>query len=175
MRDGISRPTFILTAAAATLVSALPARTESNPFENVDWEHELERQAHACTSTCGSGAERTHYTIGDGPDARPGGYPSLRDTAIGKDASSGLWVAAIPLLCGCSAGATSVAVFARSANGPKLVGAIRQGDKQSVFFANGALHVATPHRLVDEPLWDGRSVVVCAYAVAGNSITRLQG
>lgn len=173
MRDRmISRPTFIVTAGAAALACAMPARTDSSPFENVDWEEELRKQSHVLTSACGVGSERACYSIGDGPEAWPGGYPDLDAVAIGEDAATGRWLAAVPLLCGCSSGATTMAVFAEIASRPKLVGAIRQGDRQSAFFANGSLHISTPHRLPADPLCDDYSTV-CAYAVTTSTITKV--
>lgn len=173
MRDGmISRPTFIVTAGAAALACALPARTDSSPFQNVDWEEELRQQSHVLTSACGVDSERACYGIGDGPEAWPGGYPNLDAVAIGKDRATGRWLAAVPLLCGCSSGATTVAVFAEIASRPKLVGAIRQGDRQSPFFANGTLHITTPHRLAADPLCDGYKTI-CTYAVTTSTITKV--
>ncbi len=101
--------------------------------------------------------------------ARAGGYWLFPTTgALGYEKTSNIPVAALPLQCGGTAGALTVAVFVAENEGPRLVGVIQQGDKQQVFFVDNTLHVATPVRDEDEPNCSWRRTRVARYGISSS-------
>lgn len=108
------------------------------------------------------------------PVARAGGYWMFPNTGVlGYEKTSNLPVAALPLQCGGTAGALTIAVFVAANGYPQLVGVIQQGDKQGVFFVDGTLHVATPVRDADEPSCSWRRTRIARYSIALNEISKI--
>jgi|GEM_PF-2972223 hypothetical protein len=108
------------------------------------------------------------------PAARAGGYWLFPNTgALAYERTSRLPVAVLPLQCGGTAGALTVAVFVAEKGNPKLVGVIQQGDKQRVFFLDGTLHVATPVRDADEPNCSWRRTRVARYSIGPHRISKI--
>jgi len=113
-------------------------------------------------------------TITRDPAARAGGYWMFPNTgALGYEKTSNLPVAALPLQCGGTAGALTVAVFAAENGNPQLVGVIQQGDKQGVFFVDGTLHVATPVRDADEPNCSWRRTRIARYSIGLHGTSKI--
>ncbi|MDE2482040.1 MAG: hypothetical protein KGN02_07610 [bacterium] len=157
----------------------------SHPFAAVDWEFALASSpgvdAAPLTREIPVLRGRKYFrfsgiqaAITRDPAARAGGYWMFPTSgALGYEKTSNLPVAALPLQCGGTAGALTVAVFVAASGNPQFVGVIQQGDKQGVFFVDGTLHVATPVRDADEPNCSWRRTRVARYSVGSHGIDKI--
>jgi hypothetical protein len=96
---------------------------------------------------CGEQYFRLCDSVGEG---YAGGFPHWGGVVTDPTETESR-LAAVPMHCGGTAGATVVAVIEQSKDGARYVGAIRQGHKQRAFFKDGSLHVATPKWAPGEP------------------------
>jgi hypothetical protein len=175
-----------IESAIRSFVSACVWRIERagvHPFRGFDWEAALvsspgvSRKAQQSDSARMRGKyyyqfENVRHSMTSEKHARAGGFPIFERVIIGRDRASRSWVAAISLQCGGTAGILTIAVFAETNAGPRLVDVIQQGDKQCCFFSKGALHVSTPVRDPDEPNCSWRRTRIARYAVSGEGVRK---
>lgn len=164
-----SRTKFILgtasvaTAAAAATPVKIAASVAASPLSNVAASTKSSsvvdalRAVSIVTSTRprpagAKGACGEHYfalrdLVGE---AHAGGFPDWAGVVF-DPSETPTRLAAVPMHCGGTAGATVVAVIEHSSDGTRYVGAIRQGHKQRAFFKDGSLQIATPKWAPGEP------------------------
>jgi hypothetical protein len=112
-----------------------------DPFLGVDWPRTLAAAGGVYERLCGAALDRPHYFFRGSKGH--GGYPVLSAAAAGLDRSSGRWLAVIPMHCGGTAAVTHFGVFAATSADPEFLAVIRPGYKSSVFFKDGAVHIAS--------------------------------
>jgi len=140
----IDRKAFVAGSAGSVAITILPARLPlDHPFLGTDLIAALKRTATKRLQWHYGDVHEPYYVF-DEPHKEGlhrGGFPLWQRVQVGQDGIHGRWLAVIPMLCGGTARATVLAVYVDSCAGPNFAGLIRQGHKQSAFFAESGLHV----------------------------------
>jgi len=163
-------------AVAGAIIPSVPLAVKSATvganvaFDGVDWPAVFAScpRLVGFDRMCGAKLNRTYFAV----RGRKGssGFPSFRGAVSGIDRESGLNVAAIPMQCGGTAGATNTFVFVLGESGPVLVDEINRGYKMRPFFVDGRLHIASANLLAGDCNARPSARTVRTYAVYSDKI-----